>query len=197
MIIKEVNMKLRNEENYLQRKNEIMQKCYDCYAEHGLNSVGIKALAEACGCTSGNLYTYFDSLDDLIIQSTEYCMTKVEEDFLVKVNEKSTDVLSIIEELPYWTYKNHSKKYRLMYQVYTHPKYIEYGKKFFQGVNKRYTEYAKMLEDKIGMPYDVMLPLIFILVRASVHYALFEDDFYLKSQINTLKEIVKKFICFD
>ena len=33
-----------------------------------------------------------------------------------------------------------------MYQVYTHPKYIEHGKKFFEGVNERYTEYAKRLE---------------------------------------------------
>lgn len=35
------------------------------------------------------------------------------------------------------------QKYRLMYQVYTHPKYIEHEKRFFEGVNKRYTEYAK------------------------------------------------------
>lgn len=36
-----------------------------------------------------------------------------------------------------------------MYQVYTLPKYIEYGKKFFEGVNERYTEYAKQLEPKM------------------------------------------------
>jgi hypothetical protein len=30
-----------------------------------------------------------------------------------------------------------------MYQVYTHLKYREYGQKFFAGVDKRYTEYAK------------------------------------------------------
>ena len=75
-----------------------------------------------------------------------------------------------------------------MYQVYTHPKYIEYGKEFFKGVDEHYTEYAKQLEPKIGVPYTVITPLIFILVRASVHYALFEDEYYLKGQLEVLKQ---------
>ena len=39
-----------------------------------------------------------------------------------------------------------------MYQVYTLPKYIEHGKKFFQGVNERYTQYAKELERRSAFP---------------------------------------------
>ena len=81
-----------------------------------------------------------------------------------------------------------------MYQVYTHPKYREYGQKFFKGVDERYTEYAKSLEDKLGIPYEKLTPLIFILIRACVHYALFEDEFYMKSQIETLKETLELFV---
>ena len=68
--------------------------------------------------------------------------------------------------------------------------YIEHGKKFFQGVSQRYTEYAKQLEPKLGIPYSVLTPLIFIFVRASVHYALFEDEYYLKSQLDILEQAV-------
>ena len=81
-----------------------------------------------------------------------------------------------------------------MDQVYTHPKYREYGKKFFAGVDKRYTEYAKSLEPKLGIPHEKLTPLIFILIRACVHYALFEDEFYLRSQISVLKEALELFI---
>ena len=80
-----------------------------------------------------------------------------------------------------------------MYQVYAHPKYIEYGKKFFAGVDERYTEYAKSLEPKLGIPYQKLTPLIFILIRACVHFALFEDEYYLKSQIEVLKQAVNLF----
>ena len=81
-----------------------------------------------------------------------------------------------------------------MYQVYTHPKYREYGQKFFKGVDERYTEYAKSLEPKPVIPHEKITPLIFILIRACVHYALFEDAFYLNAQIEVLKETLELFI---
>ena len=173
------------------KKTHIMMKCFECYAEHGLSSVGIKGLAEACGISSGNLYSYFENLDDLIIQSTEYCMSKVEDEFMAKAPSNVADLWQFIDEIPYWTAETHGKKYRLMYQIYTHPKYREYGQKFFQGVDQRYTEYAKSLEGKLGIPYQKLTGLIYMLIRASVHYALFEDEFYLKAQLAVLKESIE------
>lgn len=181
------------EQQHIEKKQEIMEKCFACYAENGLNGTGIKALAKACGFTQANLYGYFENLDDLIIQSTAYCMAKVEDDFMKKAPTDAGDVMRFIEEIPYWTAREHGKKYRLMYQVYTHPKYMEHGKKFFQGVNERYTEYARQLEPKLGIPYTTITPLIFILVRACVHYAMFEDEYYLKAQMEILKQAVNLF----
>ena len=186
-------MAQKNDDRHDKKKTEYMEKCFECYAENGLTGTGIKALANACGCTPANLYLYFDNLDDLIIQSTAYCMSKVEEDFMKKAPSDPKDAMRFIEEVPYWTAREHGKKYRLMYQVYTHPKYIEYGKKFFVGVNERYTEYAKILEPKIGIPYTIITPLIFTFVRACVHYAMFEDEYYLKSQMEVLKQGVALF----
>ena len=101
-----------------------------------------------------------------------------------------SDLEKFINEIPYWTAEEHGKKYRLMYQVYTHPKYREYGKKFFDGVNKRDTEYAKQLSEKIKIPSDTLTSLIFIFVRACVHYALFEDEFYLQEQLRFIKQSI-------
>lgn len=186
-------MRTRNEEQFQKKKTEIMEKSFECFAENGLSSVGIRTLGQHCGCNSATLYTYFKDLDDLIVQSTAYCMSKVEDDFMAKAPQSIDEVEKFIDEIAYWTAEKHGKKYRLMYQVYTHPKYIEYGKKFFEGVNERYTEYAITLENKIGIPYKVTTPLIFILIRACVHYALFEDEFYLQTQIGILKEGIKFF----
>ena len=183
-----------NEEAHRAKEIEIMETCFDSYAENGFTSVGVKAIAKACGCSSASLYQYFDNLDDLIVKSTEYCMSKVEDDFMAKAPSDVENLWRFIDEIPYWTAKNHGKKYRLMYQIYTHPKYREYGQKFFKGVDERYTEYAKRLEPKLGIPYEKLTPLIFILIRACVHYALFEDEFYMTSQIELLKETLELFI---
>ena len=187
-------MRTVNEEARRTKTIKIMETCFDCYAENGFSSVGIKAIAKACDSSVATLYLYFDNLDDLIVQSTEYCMSKVEDEFMAKAPTDVEDLWRFVDEIPYWTAKKHGKKYRLMYQVYAHPKYIEYGKKFFAGVDERYTEYAKSLEPKLGIPYEKITPLIFILIRACVHYALFEDEFYLKSQIEVLKETLELFV---
>ena len=181
-------------EQFEAKKAELMKKCFDCFADNGLHGTGIRTLGKYCNFNPAMIYTYFEDLDDLIIQSTEYCMSKVEDDFMAKSPMNVTELWTFIEEIPYWTAKNHGKNYRLMYQVYTHPKYREYGQKFFAGVDKRYTEYAKFLENKIGIPHEKLTPLIFILIRACVHFALFEDEFYLKSQIEVLKESLELFV---
>lgn len=187
-------MRTVNEKARRNKKIQLMETCFDCYAENGLSSVGVKALADACDCNVATFYNYFDNLDDLIVQSVEHVMTKVEDDFMAKAPQNPEDLWKFVDEIPYWTAEKHGKKYRLMYQVYTHPKYREYGKRFFEGVDKRYTEYAKSLEGKLGIPYDRLTPLIFILIRACVHYALFEDEWYLKAQISVLKETLELFI---
>ena len=64
-------------EQHNERKKEIMEKCFECYAENGLTGTGIKALAKACGCTTGNLYSYFSSVDELIIESTDRKSTRL------------------------------------------------------------------------------------------------------------------------
>ena len=176
------------------KKVELMEKCFNGFADLGLHGTGLRVLAMHCGYNTTMIYTYFQNLDDLIIQSTEYCMSKVEDEFMAKAPTNVEDLWRFIDEIPYWTAEKHSKKYRLMYQVYTHPKYREYGQKFFKGVDARYTEYAKSLEPKLGIPHEKLTPLIFILIRACVHYALFEDEFYMKSQIEVLKEALKLFI---
>lgn len=170
-----------------EKKKEIMEKCYECYCENGFRNTGIKDLGRYCGMTSANLYAYFKNVDDLIIQSTQHCMAKVEEDFMAIAPKNPREVFTYIDNVAHWTAEKHGKKYRLMYQIYTHPKYIEHGKVFFEGVCKRYAEYAKELSPKIGIPEEPLLGFIFIMVRASVHYALFGDEYYLKMEIGALR----------
>ena len=42
-------MRTRDQEEFQRKKIMLMEKCYDCYAENGLASVGIRKLAEDCG----------------------------------------------------------------------------------------------------------------------------------------------------
>ena len=173
-----------------EKTREIMEKCYECYCDNGLRDTGIKELGRYCGMTSANLYSYFPCVDDIIVKSTAHCMAQVEQEVRAKAPETIEEHYRFIEEVPYWAAEKYGKKYRLMYQVYTHPKYIEHGKKFFEGVNERYTEYAQRLSPKLGISVEELSGFIFLFVRATVHYAMYEDEFYLKTQIKSLKTLL-------
>lgn len=181
---------MRKPEYREEKTREIMEKCYECYCDNGLRDTGIKELGRYCGMTSANLYSYFPCVDDIIVKSTAHCMAQVEQEFMAKAPENIEELYRFIEEVPYWAAEKYGKKYRLMYQVYTHPKYIEHGKKFFEGVNERYTEYAQRLSPKLGISVEELSGFIFMFVRATVHYAMFEDEFYLKTQIKSLKTLL-------
>ena len=67
------------EQQHNERKRELMERCFECYAENGLTGTGIKALADACGCTKANLYSYFKNhlslFEDIIeIKNREICI---------------------------------------------------------------------------------------------------------------------------
>ena len=72
-----------------------MEKCYDSFADLGLHGTDIRVLAKHCGYNTSMIYTYFKNLDGLIIQSTEYCMGKVEDDFMAKAPTDVEDLWRI------------------------------------------------------------------------------------------------------
>ena len=115
------------EQQHNARKKEMMEKCFDCYAENGLTGTGIKALADACGCTKANLYSYFKNLDELIIESTAYCMEKVEDDFMEMAPTDPKDVVRFVKEVPYWTAKKHGKIYGVMFELYRDAEFLGDG----------------------------------------------------------------------
>ena len=61
-------------------------------------------------------------------------------------------------------------------------------------MEKCYNGFADLGLHGTGIPYQKLTALSFILIRACVHYALFEDEFYLKAQIEVLKESLDLFM---
>ncbi len=104
------------------------------------------------------------------------------------------DIERFLKEMPYVTAKLHGSRYRFMYQVYASPKYREHGKEFFKGVNVRYRKYAELLSGKLRMPVEFIQGMTYIFVRACVHYALFEDEYYLNLQLVAIRTSIKLFV---
>ncbi len=186
-------MKINPNRN-IERAQELLEICFDVFCENGLENTGMQKLADACRVTKAGLIYYFGSKDNLVVEATAHCMAKVEDDFMAKAPTSFEDIERFLQEMPYLTAKLHGAKYRFMYQVYASPKYREYGKEFFKGVNIRYHKYAQLLSGKLHMPVDYIQGMIYMFVRACVHYALFEDEEYLTCQLNAIRNSLRAFM---
>ena len=183
-----------NERGNPERRIAFLETCFDTLCENGLENTSLKKLANACGVTNGNLLYYFDSKDGIIIEATAHGMAKVEDDFMARAPKDFADIERFLREMPYLTAKLHGAKYRFMYQVYASPKYREFGRQFFKGVNVRYRKYAELLSGKLGMPADFIQGMTYLFVRACVHFALFEDEDYLQLQLNAIRTSLRTFM---
>ena len=169
------------------RKLELLETCFEVCCQHGLENTSLLMLSKACGLTNATLLHYFPSKDAIIIQATAHCMAKVEDDFMARAPRSFENIERFLREMPAVTARLHGAKYRFMYQVYASPKFREQGKDFFRGVNVRYHQYAVELSGKLGLPAAYVQGMIYIFVRACVHYALFEDEEYLLLQLNAIR----------
>lgn len=185
---------MANEKGIPERRIAFLETCFEVFCKNGLERTSLKMLAEACGVTNGNLLYYFDSKDNIVIESTAHCMARVEDDFMARAPRSFEDIERFLREMPYITAQLHGEKYRFMYQVYASPRYREHGIEFFRGVNVRYHQYAQLLSSKLGMPVDFIQGMIYIFVRACVHYAMFEDEAYLQLQLGAIRTSLGAFM---
>lgn len=183
-----------HEKGIPERRVAFLETCFDVFCKNGLENTSLKMLADACGVTNGNLLYYFDSKDNIVIESTAHCMAKVENDFMARAPRSFGDIERFLREMPALTAKLHGAKYRFMYQVYASPKYREHGKAFFNGVNVRYRKYAEQLSGKLGLPADLIQGMTYLFVRACVHFALFEDEDYLQLQLNAIRASLRAIV---
>ena len=185
---------MASEKGIPERRVAFLETCFEVFCKNGLENTGLKMLAQACGVTNGNLLYYFESKDNIIIEATAHCMAKVEDDFMARAPRSFEDIERFLREMPYITAKLHGEKYRFMYQVYASPRYREHGIEFFRGVSVRYHQYAVLLSGKLGMPVDYIQGMIYVFVRACVHYALFEDEEYLLLHLGAIRASLRAFM---
>lgn len=181
-------------ENKQRKKVEIMEKCFARFCETGLRDTGIKDLAKACGMTAPNFYSYFDNLDQLIVECTAHCIRKIEDEFYENAPKSKEDIFPYIEKMIDPDNNSHAKEYRFMHQVYTSPAFLEYGKKYKSEQYARFRKEAEELAPVLNVSWYLILSWIICFEETLVEYALFENSTRLIIQKVLLKNMAESML---
>lgn len=171
----------------MQRRKECIDSCFRAFVENGLENTGVQLLSKYCGFkTNQALYHYFNCKDQVVIECVDAALRTMEAEFMKKAPTSRADLLSYLQKFPKWAADNYENEFRLVYQVYTSPRYKEEGQKFFRGVPQRYDEYAHMVAKNLDVDFEMIRPMFYLYTTTMLHYILFRDDTYLKVEIDAL-----------
>ena len=76
----------------IERKNQLLELCFETFCQYGLENTSLQKLAEACQVSNGALIYYFQTKDQIVIEATAHCMAKVEDDFMAKAPKNFEDI---------------------------------------------------------------------------------------------------------
>lgn len=68
--------KIKNPENIKKAKQEILSGCFSVFATKGYKGISIRTLASELNCTTGTLYHYFGSKEEIFIEMIRFMTEK-------------------------------------------------------------------------------------------------------------------------
>jgi AcrR family transcriptional regulator len=81
--------------DHAQYRKELLNKCFNLFAQKGYGSLTIRQVAQEIGVSTGTLYHYFSSKEELFVQLIEEI---TEKDILLAINEIDHEGLETIEQ---------------------------------------------------------------------------------------------------
>ncbi|VEP11428.1 TetR family transcriptional regulator [Hyella patelloides LEGE 07179] len=139
-------------------RQEILTKCFDLFAQRGYGSLTMRQIAKEIGVSTGTLYHYFSSKEDLFVQLIEEI---TEQDILHATDLMENQSLDTMEEkilaLGQFIFKNEDYFYKqtLLYMNFFQQLDLE-QQQLVEAVKRSYKRYQEETMEFLGI-YDLAI----------------------------------------
>lgn len=158
---------MRGSEEIKVKRTHIIDLCYHCYVERGIENISVRDFCRACNLNPNTLYYYFRDKDEILFECVKYGYMKLENSmFDVVDNSPLEDMHSNLIEV----WNSFSPELRFLYQAVSSPSYNGKRTHQFLRLNSFYDRFGERLAQRLGCPYAV--------IRASVHDILTFMSYY-------------------
>lgn len=177
-----------------QKKEEMLNKCFDLFVKQGLENTSVNDLAKYCGTYKAAFYNYFNSKDDIVFECAKMYIESIGEvvfsqailskEYLRDVLEQALNIL--ISE---------RDKMRFVYQVISSPKFGAESRKELSTIYSRYLDYYDQIAQKFSVDKEKFRVYYLLFVSAvhdfclwdNINYSLEKFD-YILSNIEKLQQ---------
>ena len=172
-------------------EKEVLEASFKYLIEHGLENTSMRDLCKGTGISSGSMYYWFDSKDDIVIKSAEYGLAQVVDKIFEYALEEMFDLKnffdSLIDEI-----NRYKLELRFIYQVATSPVYGETIRSSADSISFIYEKYIIRLSKLVKVPFEDLKPIVFMVIATILDYIVWDDCELTKGQIEYLYGLLKE-----
>lgn len=170
--------------------DEILEISFRYLTEHGLENTSIRDLAQETGMSLGSIYYWFESKDDLIINSVKYGLSKSSLKIFNYAFEAIDNVEVFLENIMNIV-QEEQKALRVVFQAATSPVYGDTIRKNAKPLNNSYDECIEILARSMNASYEEIKPIVYLFVATVLDYIVWDDSEFSKSQLEYIYSILQ------
>ena len=160
---------MRVSEETKEKKKQIVELCYDCYVERGIENTSVRDFCRAGDLNPNTLYYYFKDKDEIMFECVNYGYMRLENAMVdVVANCTLEEMLSRLIEV----WNSFSPELRFLYQAVSSPCYNSKRSYHFLKLNSFYDRFGERLAQRLGCPYAVIRSGVHDILTFMSYYAL-------------------------
>lgn len=172
-----------SDEHKEQKKEEMLEKCFELFVKQGLENTSINELAQYCNTHKATFYNYLNSKEDIVIESAKLYMRKLDRMFFDVFKNPERTLKQALQH-GFEIIAGEKSKFKYIYQVIASPNYGERSRYELTKIYMNYMDYSKELAQIYNVRHEVFRPY-FLLYIATIHdFCLWENEDMVNEKLN-------------
>lgn len=168
-------------------KKELLQKCFNLFSKKGFSNVTMREIASEIGVSTGTLYHYFPTKDDILEKMISYIQEKNVGDLVKVVNQDDTIEKRVDSIINFW---NDNQEYYQNVMLLAIDLYRNKKNKIEKIFKDFYNYYANALSDKFNISEKFSKAIIIQLIGLIFHSILNPEKVSYDDQLDIIKDVL-------
>ena len=173
------------------KKDIVLQQCFECLTEKGIESITIKDFSAATGMAMSSIYYWFDDKDEIVLDAVEWGLHKNIDEIFDYAFKHTDDLIQLCNGIKKLAQKN-KKYFRLIFQITTSPRYGESVREFSSKLEYEYKRYTETLAEKLNMNFDKLYPFVNLFISVFVDCVMWDSWKKFDMEIQTILKSISE-----
>ena len=171
-----------SDEQKEQRKEQLLEKCFELFSKQGLENTSISDLAKHCGTYKAYFYNYFKSKDEIVLECAIAYMKTLDQ-MLFSDEAFEQPSLRTALELGIKVLIGERQNLRCIYQIVSSPRYGGICRDALAKIYSIYLNHSATLAERYSVDAEKFRP-IYLLYVATLHdFCLWENSGFVQEKL--------------